>query len=159
MTCHRTLVTTFTAALLVLACGACASGGTASSSSTASSTTPALTVASPADLCHQYTETFLNSARDHVPDAVAIAEYDQLAQAGRRVDPVTASAIQQLADAMRAASTKTTMSYAVSSASGRVLTRCKRLGYPLTAAEVQELRNLLIQTFEPSTTTTVRATP
>ena len=154
---RRTLWIALAGALVVTACGGSSGDGQKGTDTTvpASTTTPATMapLASRAEFCHRFTDTVLRAAREHWNDAQAEAAYRALAGAGRGVDAQTANDVAELADAMAAAST-TSMSLQVSNATSTVLARCKRLGYPLTAAQLTELRQLLIQTFQPSTTTT-----
>jgi hypothetical protein len=97
-------------------------------------------------------ETLLRATREHWVDVQTEAAYRALAGAGREVDPHTADEIAAVANAMAAAAASTSMSLGVSNATATVIARCKQLGHPITAAQRDELRRLLLQTFSPSTT-------
>lgn len=95
-------------------------------------------------------------ARERRSDADAEHQYRALAAGGRTIDAQTSNDIVSLADAFDAVNPGG-YSARVSTATSTVLARCKALGYPLSNAQVLELRQLLISHFSaPTTTTTVK---
>jgi hypothetical protein len=132
------------------ACGSSSRPTSASAITTVPNTSvPAAT--SSADLCNRFVETLLSAGREHWNDGQTEAAYRALAAAGRAADAHTTTMIGNVAETM-STSTATSMSLHVSNATAAVIARCKRLGHPVTQAQKDELRQLLLQAFSPSTT-------
>jgi hypothetical protein len=151
----RTSTTWTVVALLALISGACSSSTRAQTplaSQAPTATAVPIVTTTAADLCHRFIGTFLTSARERWSGQKAAAQYGALAQGGTAADAEIASKVGALAGAL--ATPTTSLSAKVTDATTAALSTCKQRGYPMSPAQIQQLKGLLIQTFSTSTTTT-----